>query len=83
MGIKRTREEVAGEIERFLAGTGGPWAWDDFISIPISDPQLDRIRRRCGQLREQFPPDVSSQYCGAGGMDVMRSMISDLRGSAV
>jgi len=66
-----------------LAGTGGPWDWDDFISVPIADPALERLRRRCAQLDVEFPPEAPGQYCGPGGMNVMRSMISDLRGGAV
>ena len=40
----RTAAEVAGYLRDFIAGTGGDWDWDDFESVPITDPELDRIR---------------------------------------
>jgi hypothetical protein len=42
--LERTPAEVAGYIRDFVEGTGGEWDWDDFVSIPIADPMLDRIR---------------------------------------
>ena len=41
----RTPGEVAGYIGDFLDGTGGEWDWDDFISVPITDPRLEAIRQ--------------------------------------
>ena len=40
----RPPEEVALYIREFLDGSGGDWDWDDFTSVPISDPWLDAIR---------------------------------------
>jgi hypothetical protein len=37
-------EDVEGYLRDFLDGGGGEWDWDDFTSIPITDPSLDRIR---------------------------------------
>ncbi|WP_374471554.1 hypothetical protein [Phenylobacterium sp.] len=44
--IDRTPEEVVGFIEDFLEGTGGDWDWDEFESVPITDPTLEAIRIR-------------------------------------
>jgi len=44
---KRTRESVCRTIEQFVDGGGGPWHWDDFISVPDADPHLEEIRCRC------------------------------------
>jgi len=47
--FKKTRDrsppEVAGFLRDFIQGQGGEWDWDDFESVPITDPKLDRIRR--------------------------------------
>jgi hypothetical protein len=40
----RTPAEVAGYLYDFIGGTGGQWDWDDFTSIPITDPKLEAIR---------------------------------------
>ena len=41
----RTAAEVAAYLRDFIGGRGGEWDWDDFESIPITDPDLDRIRQ--------------------------------------
>jgi hypothetical protein len=48
LGLKKTRDrtvaEVAGFIRDFIEGTGGEWDWDDFVSVPITNPELEKIR---------------------------------------
>jgi hypothetical protein len=79
--VNRSREEVARTIEDFVNSRGGPWDWDDFISVPIVDPRLESIRARCAHLDEEFPPSRPGEYCGEGGFDVMRQFIHQLRES--
>ena len=43
-------DEVALCLENFLEGRGGPWDWDDFVSLEITDPALDRIREAAAQV---------------------------------
>ena len=42
----RTPQEVARYLRDFIDGTGGDWDWDDFESVPITDPALEDIRRQ-------------------------------------
>ncbi len=46
---KKTRDRTTAEVVEYLrnlvSGLGGEWDWDDFESIPITDPELDRIRK--------------------------------------
>ncbi|MCU1285291.1 MAG: hypothetical protein JWO13_1641 [Acidobacteriales bacterium] len=44
--VKRSRSEVRAFIESALV-IGGGSAWDDFVSIRISDPALESIRLQC------------------------------------
>jgi hypothetical protein len=44
--IDRTPEDVIGFINDLIDGTGGPWDWDEFECVPITDPELDAIRQR-------------------------------------
>ena len=39
-----TPRDVETYLQDFLDGGGGDWDWDDFTSIPITDPALERIR---------------------------------------
>ena len=42
-----SRDEVARYIEDFLEGRCDYRDWDEFTSIRIRDPDLDRIRQSC------------------------------------
>ncbi len=44
--IDRTPEDVIGFISDLIDGSGGPWDWDEFECVPITDPELDAIRER-------------------------------------
>ena len=44
--VDRTADEVAKAISDALDGSGGPYDWNDFKTIPIIDPQLEEIRQR-------------------------------------
>lgn len=72
-----TRTEVANTIEEFLDGTGGRWAWDDFCSERIADPELDAIRERCISVHDEFP--AKQGYCNESGLKVLREIIEGLR----
>ncbi len=44
--IDRTPDDVIGFMSDLISGSGGPWDWDEFASVTITDPELDAIRRR-------------------------------------
>ena len=46
-GVVVSREEVAQYIEDFLEGRADYRDWDEFTSLRIRDPDLDRIRQSC------------------------------------
>lgn len=71
--------KVADIIERFIEGKGSELDWDDFISSPISDPKLDKIRIRCSQLSEEFPPTQPNKYTSEDGIKVLKQYVIDLR----
>ena len=74
--------EVAQILENFLQGTGGPWDWDDFISVgTVADERLRQIQRHVNLLSEEFPPEKPGEYCNKRGRDVIRRYIEELRRS--
>ena len=83
MAMVRTGAEVAEIISTFLLGGGSAWAWDDFISLRISDPTLEAIRLECAALPAQYPPAASGHFCGDVGMDRLRSLAEKLRCAVV
>lgn len=45
-----TPTDVERYLEDFLDGRVGDWDWDDFTSIRITDPALDRIREEAASV---------------------------------
>ena len=77
--MRMTKEQVLREIEKFLSDTGGAHDWDDFTSILIDDPELEKIRVFCADLPDLYPPTQCRQYCKQDGMDQLAKIASDLR----
>jgi hypothetical protein len=53
--LKKTRDrepsEVAQYLSKFLNGAAGQWDWDDFTSVPITNPTLEMIRAEAAMVR--------------------------------
>ncbi|HLL60586.1 MAG TPA: hypothetical protein VK338_02625 [Candidatus Nitrosocosmicus sp.] len=81
--IHYSKEEVAEILDNFLNGKGDPYDFDDFCTFPIVDPELDKIRKRCAGLREEFPPEHKHQYCGPEGTKVMENYLKQLREDSI
>jgi hypothetical protein len=75
---KVTAKDVRDILVRFLDGSAAPNEFDDFVSIPIGDLRLDAIRKRCARLWTEFPPETPGEYCGEGGVEVMKRFIQEL-----
>jgi hypothetical protein len=81
--MKLSREAAADTIARFLAGEGGAWEWDDFISVPVKgDSELNALALFCNLLRDIYPPTEPGQYCSDEGMQVLRRIEEYLRKKA-
>lgn len=80
--VQSSPAQVAETLERFLSGTGTDHEWDDFISIPLADPELEAISRRCGGLPEEFPPEKPGHYTSERGLEVLRGYVHQLRAEA-
>lgn len=62
------REELAKLIRSFIDGSIDKWGWDDFISIPQKDDEMESIRQECAALPELYPPFKPGHYCGPEGL---------------
>ncbi len=74
-----SKADVARVIVNFLEGTGGPWDWDDFISIPLHDPSLEAVRLLAARLPDVYPPSEAGHYCSEPGLAELRQLAEDLR----
>ncbi|MDM3870831.1 hypothetical protein QSV34_05630 [Porticoccus sp. W117] len=65
-GVDKSIEEVEAVLQRMLSGKIDAYWWDDFLSTPIRDRQLNAIRERCDEVwHEQSPyisKDIDGQY---------------------
>jgi hypothetical protein len=54
LSFKKTRDRSPAEVVKFLTDflhhTGGEWDWDDFTTIPITNPGLDAIRAEAARI---------------------------------
>ena len=78
MAQKLTSSEVRQILVSFLDGSGGPWEWDDFTSVPVADSALDKVRERCAGLWQEFPPERPNEYCSDAGTQVILDFIQQL-----
>lgn len=63
---KLTKQEVAQILENFLEGKGRSLAWDGFtLGMSFEDEYLEKIRIRCANLSQEFPPNRPNEYCNA------------------
>jgi hypothetical protein len=78
---KLSREEVAQILENFLEGKGRPLEWDGFtLGMSFEDEFLEKIRKRCAGMSQEFPSNNSHEYCNEQGRDFIRGYIKQLRG---
>jgi len=78
-GIERTPAQVAKFMEDFLSGGGPKWEWDDFLSTPVADAELEKMRERCRHLDLEFPPDKPGAFTNTQGLAVVRGYLDQLR----
>ncbi len=79
---KPTKEEIAELIERFINGEDVLkfYEWDDFVSVRLRDPLLEKIRRRCSEIEKEFPvPGKEGLFVNEEGMKVLRAYVKELR----
>jgi hypothetical protein len=74
-----SRDDVVRILQGMLDDTLNEWDWDDFISIPIKDVFLDKIRIRCDSTRELFPPSKVGEWCNEQGLEEIRSILKTLK----
>lgn len=72
-------DQVATVIENFLDGASGDWDWEEFIDLPLAEPELDSIRLRCATLPRDYPPGPGDGYVNPEGTEILRGIARMLR----
>lgn len=76
--MKQNHIQTITLIRRFIQGSVDPYEWDDFISIPLRDPELEKLRITCVNLPKDFPPADKQHYCGQAGLEILESLARHL-----
>jgi hypothetical protein len=74
-----SKADVAKYLEDFVNNEGGDWDWDDFTSIPIKDPELDKVRQFCEEARLRWPAPDGRGWCSDEGLAQIRALAAQLR----
>lgn len=77
--IPLSKADVAKYLEDFVNNQGGERDWDDFTSIPIEDPELDKVRQFCEEARLRWPAPDGRGWCSDEGLDQIRQQAARLR----
>lgn len=81
--VRRERDEVAGLLRAFLERSLDGDAWQSFLAHPIPDGDLDRVRKACLFLEEEFPPEHPGERCSEAGRRRVRELLEALDPDAV
>jgi hypothetical protein len=74
-----THADVAKEIENFINGTGKEHDWDDFLHWSISDPFLEKVRKKCEDVYDEYPATEKGHYCSSEGLEVLRMLLDEVK----
>ena len=80
MALHNERELLASTIERFVGGSAGPHEWDDVLSVPFEDPEVEAIRHEAEGVDTRFPPTRPTEYCSDEGSIFLLELVTRLRG---
>jgi len=78
---ERSPDEVCRILQSFVNGTGQsrPWDFDDFISVPIKNPALDKIRSQFSDLSDEFPDWDTTKPFPPKGMSELQTFIDEAK----
>lgn len=73
-----TEAEVANLIRSFLDGSCGKWEWDDFVSAPKGDRQIESLRQNILNLQLAYPSDKPNQWSSKEGLEALSSLAQSI-----
>lgn len=76
--VSLSREEVRQTIVAFIEGRGGAYDWDDFLSFPLQDPELEAVRKRCIEIEDEFPRRHPREWTSPEGVESLREIAEKL-----
>jgi hypothetical protein len=72
-------DQIIKTISDFIEDKGGAWDWDDFTTIPLRTPELEKIRKECFDVHWTYPSKDKRSYCSPEGVEVLKKLLSQLK----
>jgi hypothetical protein len=66
--VNSQKTSAADLLKRFVAGSVEEWEFDDFISTPSGDLDIERIRLLVNSIPTRFPPVANGTYASEEGL---------------
>jgi hypothetical protein len=75
-------ESAARILEDFVAGKGGPYDFDSFLSVAHDHPAVESARQKCVQvMNTEYPTSDAGGRMSAAGLGEIRSILRELKAS--
>ena len=71
--------DAAKGIESFVAGTCGPYDWNDFLNGSKRDAELQKIREDCERVEIDYPARHNHEWCNDEGDRALIQIATRLR----
>lgn len=71
--------DAAKVIESFVAGTCGPYDWNDFLNGSKRDAELQKIREDCERVGIDYPARHNHEWCNDEGVRALIQIAIRLR----
>jgi len=75
----QTLDDIAATIDRFVDGKCEEYEWDDLMSHPLVDPELEAVRRECADIEVAHPPRHEKEWCNDEGGRALRRIAKRIR----
>jgi hypothetical protein len=73
-----SREEIIKTFAGFLEGWDGSHDWDNFVTYPLKNPNLEKVRKECFEVYHQYPSDKKGEWCSEEGFHELRRIFARL-----
>jgi len=74
-----TLRQIVDLIDELLNGTIGPYDWNDFLTLPMKDPEIDNVRKECAAIARKYPPQNKKDWCSEAGKNELLAISERLK----
>jgi len=72
------RAKVSDLLRRFVSGQVEEYEFDDFLSIPVDDPEIEAARLEIVEIPTRYPPEFAGEFTSALGRKRLLEIAGEL-----